>query len=126
MQAQYETRLIYRGLDDNGDYVWGNSMNDMLSGQNAMRQVIQTRLGAIAEEWWEGDSTALPYFTEILGAPGGVERQRRIDLMVISRLLDTVCVLKVTDFQSSYENRKYQATCNVLTVYGNIAAEVTI
>ena len=126
MQAQYETRLIYRELDENGDYVYGGGMNDFLSARQAMRQVIQTRLAAIAGEWWEGDRTAIPYYTEVLGAPGGDQRRRAIDLMVISRLLDTVCVLKVTDFQSSYENRKYQATCTVLTVYGNIAAEVTI
>ena len=126
MQAQYETRLIYRELDENGDYVYGGGMNDFLSARQAMRQVIQTRLAAIAGGWWEGDRTAIPYYTEVRGAPGGDQRRRAIDLMVISRLLDTVCVLKVTDFQSSYENRKYQATCNVLTVYGNIAAEVTI
>ena len=59
MQAQYETKLIYRKLDENGDYVWGNSMNDMLSEQAAMSQVIQTRLRAIQGEWWEGDRTAL-------------------------------------------------------------------
>ena len=126
MQAQYETKLIYRTLDKNGDYVWGNSMNDMLSGQQAMRQVIQTRLGAIQGEWWEGDRTAIPYYTEVLGAPGGEQRRQAIDLMIISRLMDTVCVLSITDFESSLINRKYQCTCTVHTVYGKVSAEVTI
>lgn len=125
MQAQYETKLIYRRLDENGDYVWGNSMNDMLSAQAAMSQVIQTRLRAIQGEWWEGDRTALPYFTEMIGSPGSLAQIRKIDLLVIARLMDTVGVLNVTDFQSSYENRTYRCSCNVLTVYGNVPAEVT-
>ena len=120
MQAQYETKLIYRKLDAYGDYVWGNSMNDMLSGQEAMRQVVQTRLRAIQGEWWEGDRTALPYFTDMLGAPGTMDQIRKIDLMVIARLMDTVGVLNVTDFSSSYKNRVYTCSCTVHTVYGNL------
>lgn len=120
MQAQYETKLIYRRLDENGDYVWGNSMNDMLSGQDAMRQVIQTRLWAFQGEWWEGDRTALPYFGEMLEAPGSMSQIRKIDLMVIARLMDTVGVLNVTDFQSTYKNREYKCSCKVHTVYGDI------
>ena len=126
MQAQYETKLIYRKLDENGDYVWGNGMNDMLSGQDAMRQVIQTRLRAIQGEWWEGDSTALPYFTEMIGAPANMTRIRKTDLLIIARLMDTIRVTNVTDFESSYQNRGYQCSCNVHTVYGNITAEVSL
>lgn len=126
MQAQYQTKLIYRKLDENGDYVWGNSMNDMLSGQEAMRQVIQTRLHAIQGEWWEGDRTALPYYTEMLGAPGSMAQIQKIDLMIIARLMDTINVVNVTDFVSSFSARKYQCSCNVHTVYGTIAAEVNL
>ena len=126
MQAQYETKLIYRRLDANGDYVWGNSMNDMLSGLAAMRQVVQTRLRAIQGEWWEGDRTALPYFTDMLGGPGSLEQIRKIDLMIIARLMDTVGVLNVTDFSSSYENRAYRCSCTVHTVYGDVIAGVNM
>ena len=126
MQAQYETKLIYRRLDANGDYVWGNSMNDMLSGQAAMRQVVQTRLRAIRDEWWEGDRTALPYFTDMLGGPGSQTQIQKIDLMVIARLMDTVGVLNVTGFSSSFENRAYKCSCTVHTVYGDVSAEVSM
>jgi hypothetical protein len=126
MQAQYETKLIYRKLDENGDYVWGNGMNDMLSGQDAMRQVIQTRLRAIQGEWWEGDSTALPYFTEMIGAPANMTRIRKVDLLIIARLMDTIGVTNVTDFESSYQNREYKCSCKAQTVYGNITAEVSL
>lgn len=126
MQAQYETKLIYRKLDENGDYVWGNGMNDMLYGLDAMRQVIQTRLRAIQGEWWEGDSTAIPYFTEMIGAPASMERIRKADLLIIARLMDTIGVTNVTGFESSYQNRVYQCSCDVHTVYGNITAEVSL
>ncbi len=127
MQAQYESNLIYREQDASGDWIWGNGMNDMLSGQAAMQQVILTRLRAIKFEWWEGDSTALPYYTEILGGPGSMSQIAKIDLMVIARLMDTIGVISVTEFTSSFKNRMYHCSCNAHAVYGDILVrEVTL
>ena len=126
MIAKYETNLKYRRRDENGDMVWGHGQQDYLSGLDAMAEVIKTRLGAIQGEWWEGDSTALPYYTEILTAYRTDENKSKIDLMIIERLMSTRGVLSVTNISSFYSGRNYTFKANVNTVYGTTRAEVTL
>ena len=124
MDARYLTQLTYRRLDGDGDMILGAGPGGWLSELDAMRQVLQTRLKAVRDEWWEGDRTALPWFTEILGSRGAEERRQAFDLMVIDRILDTVGVIGVSDAQSSVSNRRYHFSCKVQTVYGTTTAEV--
>ena len=67
MLSQYETQLKYRRIDENGDVVFGGGESDFLDGKRAMEQVLKTRLGSAEGEWWEGDETALPWFTDMIG-----------------------------------------------------------
>ena len=126
MLAQYTTNLKYRKLDENGDMIFGHGDNDFLYGLEAMAQVVQTRLKAIYQEWWEGDETALPWFTDILGARASSLKKDEVDLMVIERLMDTIGVVSVSDIESSFSNRHYSFSCKVQTVYGETTAEVSI
>ena len=126
MQAKYETDLIYRKLDENGDMVWGQGKQNFLSGLDAMAQVIKTRLGAIQGEWWEGDPTALPYYTEMVTAYATDETRSMLDLMIIERLMDTRGVLSVTNVWSAIVNRRYTFKADVNTVYGTTKAEVIL
>lgn len=125
MKAQYETQLVYRRMDENGDMVFGQSNTGHLSKLEAMAQVLKTRLAAVEGEWWEGDDGALPYFTQILGARGTDENRQMFDLMVIERIMDTIGVISVEDVESSIEGRKYRFKCKVNTVYGQTTAEVS-
>lgn len=126
MQAKYETDLIVRKVDEDGDMIWGHGKLDYLQGLEAMAQVIRYRLAAIQGEWWEGDATALPYYSDFLTAYQTDENRARIDLMIIERILDTRGVLSVSDVSSSMKNRKYNFKANVLTVYGITKAEVSL
>lgn len=126
MNAQYTTNLKYRKLDENGDMVFGHGDKDFLYGLDAMGQVIQTRLKAIRDEWWEGDPTAIPWTTDVIGARVTTFSKDRIDLMVIERLMDTVGVNSVSDIESSFVNRRYTFSCKVQTVYGETTGEVSI
>ena len=124
MNSQYLTQLTYRKLDENGDMIFGATSGGFLSDLDAMRQVIQTRLRSIRDEWWEGDPTALPWFPEILGGRATEERRQAFDLMAIDRIMDTVGVIGVSDVQSSVANHRYRFSCKVQTVYGTTTAEV--
>lgn len=124
MLAQYETNLMYRRTDENGDMLLGLSPGVAFSSHlEAMGQVLKTRLAAVEGEWWEGDYGALPYMTDILPAYATDENREIIDLMVIERIMDTVGVISVSDVVSSIENRRYTFHCNVQTVYGETTAE---
>lgn len=125
MDAQYETQLKYRRLDDGDDMLFGANGTGFLEGLPAMRQVLQTRLRAIAGEWWEGDDGALPYMTEYVGAIPTQAKRNALDLMVVERILDTRGVISVDNIKSGYSNRHYHFTCDVSTVYGTTQAEVS-
>ena len=125
MQAQYETQLVYRKMDENGDYVFGETGTAFLSEKEAMEQVLKTRLAACKDEWWEGDDTAVPWFTEALGQMVTQRRVDEIDLMVVNRILDTVGVISVSDVKSYVEKRVYHFSCSVNTVYGEVQVEVS-
>lgn len=125
MKAQYETNLTYRRLGPDGDMLFGQQPGTShLTELDAMAQVIKTRLGAVAEEWWEGDPGALPYYTDIIAAPGTKARQEMIDLMIIERIMSTVGVISVSDITSSITQRHYSFQCKVQTIYGETYAEV--
>ena len=120
-QSTYTDNLIYRRLDENDDYVIGKQ-NAMISGLEAIAQALKTRLRVIQGEWWEGDNTALPFFSGIFGKKN-VSRDA-LDLLVIARIMDTVGVLSVSDIKSSFSGRSYSFKCTVKTVYGDTTAEV--
>lgn len=126
MEAKYETNLMYRKRDENGDMIWGHGSQDYLTGLDAMAEVIRSRLQAIRGEWWEGDETALPYYDEIITAYQTDQNRAIIDLMIIERIMDTRGVLSVSDVSSSLKNRQYVFKCNVKTVYGTTPVEVTL
>ena len=126
MNAQYTTQLTYRKLDESGDMIFGATSNGSLTGLDAMRQVLQTRLRAIRDEWWEGDRTALPWFPEILGGRATEERRQAFDLMVVDRIMDTVGVIGVSEVRSAITARHFHFSCKVQTVYGTTTAEVNM
>ena len=126
MIAQYTTNLKYRKLDENGDMTFGHGDKDFLYGLDAMAQVVQTRLKAVRDEWWEGDPTALPWITEILGARLSAFQKERIDLMIVERLMDTVGINGVSNIESEFVNRKYTFRCTVQTVYGETTGEISM
>jgi len=125
MNADYTTQLIYRREDENGDYVLGDTGQGFLSGREAMTQVLKTRLRACRDEWWEGDATAVPWFTDVLGRLLSQGKVSEIDLMVVNRIMDTVGVTGVRDIQSRVQNRVYRYSCTASTVYGDVKVEVS-
>lgn len=127
MKAQYETNLVCRAMDEDGDMRFGEGQNGQLHTLDAMKQVLKTRLGAVEGEWWEGDEGAIPYFGgSVLGAVVSEKTKDTIDLLVIDRIMNTVGVIGVTNIESTVANRQYHFTCSVQTVYGTTTAEVSL
>lgn len=124
MNATYATQLVYRREDENGDMVFGAGEEGFIEADKAMSQVLKTRLAAGAGEWWEGDDTAIPWFTGVLGSMCREGRKDEIDLLVINRIMDTVNVIGIDDIKSEIVNRQYRFSATVHTVYGDVTAEV--
>lgn len=70
--------MIYRKLDQNGDYVFGGNGSCYISGLNAVKQAILTRLRLLLGEWWEDETDGLPLWQKILAARDKKEAERQI------------------------------------------------
>lgn len=99
--------MKYRALDNDGDYSFGRSTQDCLTDTDAIAQAIKTNLLLLQGEWWEDLSDGLPLFQHILEQPGTPDNLSAADLLIKERILSTLGVREILNFQSSYENRKY-------------------
>ncbi|NHN33574.1 hypothetical protein [Paenibacillus agricola] len=115
--------MRYRKLN-NGDYTFGGNGDDFITGTLAVSQAIKTNLLLLQGEWWESTGTGLPLFQHILGAPGTPQHIQATDLLVQDNILATLGVLRIKDFKSIYEDRKYGLSCKVETIYGDAETEV--
>ncbi|TRY23685.1 hypothetical protein FOI68_20695 [Brevibacillus sp. LEMMJ03] len=106
--------MIYRPMVG-GDYTMGLPF---LSGADAVKQAINTRLKLLMNEWWEQMDDGLPLFQHILGVKGHPDSLRAVDLLVQERIMGTPHVSRIVDFQSSYDGRAYSCQCSVETTFG--------
>lgn len=117
--------MIYRRLDNNGDYSFGNNLQNFVLSAEAVGQAIKTRLLLLQGEWWEDTSQGLPLFQNILGQPGTSENLASADLLIKDIIANTPNVTGISDFKSTYKNRKYGFICKVDTIYGTTPMEVS-
>lgn len=116
--------MIYRRLDSNGDFSFGRSRQDFISGSDAVAQAIRTRLLLLIAEWWEDQADGTPLFQSILGVSGTPENLDAVDLIVQDRIISTENVTEIVSFVSTYEKREYSVNCTVNTVYGTVEVSI--
>lgn len=119
------TSLRYRALDAQGDMRLGGGAKDFLTGAEAIRQAVETRLKLLRGEWWEFSSEGLPLFQQMLGRPQTQAQRELMDLLVTERIADTRGVTRVLNAHSAFENRRYVYSARVETECGEIEIEVT-
>lgn len=116
--------MIYRRLDSNGDYVFGQGRSQFISGSEAVAQAIVTNLKLLLGEWWEDVNNGLPLWQSILGIPGSEANQLSIDNIIKDRILKTnlngeVLVSSIDDYTRTYDvtTRVYTFEAVVTTIY---------
>lgn len=119
-----EPSLRYRRLDPQGDMVLGNGSGIFLTGVEAMRQAISTRLKLLQGEWWERPQDGLPLFQQMLGKPATQAQKELMDLLITERIMDTKLVEGVEAVQSEMTGRAYAYSAAVRTAFGETSVEV--
>ena len=114
--------MIYRMLDEGGDYVFGRGKHAYLEGAEAVAQAIKTRLLLLYAEWWEDREDGLPLWERILGSSGSDENLRAVDAIFTERISGTKGVIAITGYNSSFDRdaRKYSFLAVVQTIYGAV------
>lgn len=113
--------MIYRKIDENGDYVFGGNSNNFYTGAAAVAQAILTRLRLLLAEWWEGQEDGLPLFERILGQRNREMAQKTI----LDRISKTPHVITVTSYNFEWNNeaRSMILHATVETEYGQVTIE---
>lgn len=113
--------MIYRRLDINGDYTFGQGGYNFVKDSEAVSQAIQTRILLLYEEWWENLEEGTPLFQNILNQRNTQAGKNAVDIIIKDRILTTQGVIQITDFESSFDtNKTYTANLSVDTVYGEV------
>lgn len=114
--------MIYRMLDDTGDYVFGRGKHVYLEGAEAVAQAIKTRLKLLYTEWWEDREDGLPLWEKILSSSGSEDNIRAVDAIYKDRILGTTGVLSLIGFMSDFDREKriYTFKAAVNTIYGTL------
>lgn len=109
--------MRYRKQDENGDYTFGNGLNNFhIDNVDAVAQAIDTRLKLWVGEWFANVSDGTGWSQAILGK----HSQNLYELTLRQRVLDTQGVISIQEFQSALDpnTRSLVVTMVVETVYG--------
>lgn len=114
--------MIYRMLDQDGDYVFGRGKHAYLEGAEAVAQAIKTRLLLLYAEWWEDRQDGLPLWEKILTTSGGKNSLQAVDYLFKDRISNTTGVLALLGYESDFndKSRRYTFKAAVETLYGTL------
>lgn len=104
-----------RNVDENNDWTFGQGNVNYLTEQKAVILDIKLRL----KEWYQDCFFALengiPYSIRL----GYTNQKKFLDKDIMNTVLGTNGVVNLSDFYSILAERRYRATMNVFTLYGN-------
>jgi hypothetical protein len=94
---------------------YGHGKADFLVDQDAAAQAISTHIKWLFNEWWEQQGRGLPMFQSILthGA-----QQNKVDLLLSDWIKQLSFVTGIQSLTSQIQDRQYQMSCVVSTIYG--------
>lgn len=114
--------MIYRRIDADGDYTFGQGKYNFVKDKEAVAQAIRTNLLLLYGEWFEDLEFGTPLFQKVLNQRNNDEGRRAVEVVVRERVLTTKGVIQINEFSTEYDvaSRSYKVTMNVDTEYGEI------
>lgn len=118
--------MIVRGLDVNGDWLYGKGRNDYKSGISAIAQDIQCRLNSFLGDCFFDTSAGVDWFNLL-----GGKNQLAVSLAVSATILNTENVVSLVELSISLNpvtrqlTIAYKVKVNVGT-FVNLIAETTV
>lgn len=116
--------MRYRPIDENGDMMPVNTMDDMKDGASAVLLAVHSRMRLLQGEWWEDrslgfripqilfDGTRMPYGVASLAN------------YITSYIAQTEGVTAVTEVLAYMEDRVMHYSCAILTGDGQIEGRI--
>lgn len=115
--------MVVRPIGKNGDMVPVSYGDQLLTGNDAIAQVVRQRLRLYVGEWWE-DETLGFRIPEFLAENPTVENMGMLGSYIASYIVKTEGVTGVTNVSVSCLNRKLTFRCTVKT--GEVSSEMEV
>lgn len=109
--------MIYRKLDEDGDYTFGGNGNSFYRNDPlGVSQSVITRLRLWENEWFLDISEGMPYLDGVMGK----YTMDDVDSIIKERIINTEGVVEITSYQSSFnpDLRKFSVSVTISTIYG--------
>ena len=111
-----------RSLDVNGDWTFGKGSNNYKRNNDAVAQLISTRLKSFLGDCFFATNDGIDWFN-LLGSKNKVA----IDLAVSAIILKTPDVLGLNQLSTNLDsNRNYTIQYTVTTTYSTISSQIVI
>lgn len=97
--------MKYRKQLADGDYSFGNNIQDFLEGQEAIGQAIKTKILLFYGEWWEDISQGIPMFQSVVGQTNKSNVTNALELLLNERVQEVPGVEVVNEITATISGR---------------------
>lgn len=109
-----------RGLDQNGDWLFGKSTNDYRVDRDALKQNVRTRLSSFLGDCFFAKNLGIDWFNLL-----GGKNKTALSIAISSTILNTNEVSKINSLTFSVDaNRSITFNYDIDTTYGTIKSTV--
>lgn len=116
--------MKYRRLDANGDYTFGHGSSDYLSGIDALRQAVETKIKLFYGEWFANQGIGIPMFQSLLGQVNIEQLKIALQNLLTARVLEVKGVQSVEAMTITQNDRELHVSLTLNTTYGDTTLEV--
>ena len=115
-----------RPTDASGDILPVLSSSDLLSGPEAVAQLVKYRLSLLQGEWWENESLGFPLPESLcFGRPTAADAAT-LSSQITAYIRETPGVRDVEDVRSEVSGRRFSYTCSIRTEEGTASISMRI
>lgn len=113
--------MIVRGIDSNGDWLFGKGKSDYKYQVNALAQILQTRIKSFQGDCFFATNDNIDWFMLM-----GSRKLNDLRLAIASTILNTEAVNSLAELNVSIdpETRRVTIEYSVISVYGEISRSI--
>ena len=112
--------MILRPTDTSGDILPVLSSSDLLSGSEAVAQLILYRLSLLKGEWWENPGIGFQILEAMSTSRLTEADASTLSSMIYAYIRETPGVLDVEDVRIDVSGRQFSFSCTVRTDEGTV------
>lgn len=109
--------MIIRGLDSDGEWLFGRGQQDYARGKEAIILNIKTRLRSFANDCFFDQEAGIDWLNRL----GNNNQRELLEADVQNQILNSFGVTNIVDFNSSLDSRKLTLNYTISTIDGDVS-----